>query len=527
MKLKQHFLIIIFFVLFLGLSRTEALAKEQLAYSQFTEKYWQIWVMDEEGKRKKQITFSPQDKREPTWMDANTILFRTTNGKLFYVDIKKSQEIQILKKFHKIYQPYYVEAGKQIFFHRPDPRLRNATQLWSCDVDGNNMRQLTKEGEFKLYPTLNPKADTMLFVMGDKGGNNHHLWTSDRDGQNAKVLTKGKGFDAYPVFTADGQNIIYSSSRYSGNYDIYKMNIKSKKFVSLTDNPSSDVHPTISSDGQKIIFISNRSGTQQIWRMDQNGLHLKQLTNGPSEALEPSFYMKPLKEEQKNLNTDPSVFNEDNPVVEKSKPFKKVIASAINFDSATGQYLYTLPEDALVRLRVGLENHGPLLRTLVDWKERKAGQNVEKWNMRDEKGVVKFAMRKDLIFTLSAVALKNDYSINTFKKMKGYGQEPRFQIELPTSKTKTKEGAYNINGIAPIQIILNEKDKTWLTDARYGIVLFIDNIFIAEEKEGQTPFTYMLNTNHLKNGRHILTANIWSYEGEFSTQSIYIDVHNE
>ncbi len=45
----------------------------------------------------------------------------------------------------------------------------------------------------------------------------------------------------------------------------------------------------------------------------------------------------------------------------------------------------TLSDEAHVRVRIGIEG-GPLLRTLVDWDYRPAGESVEEWDGRDESG---------------------------------------------------------------------------------------------------------------------------------------------
>jgi flagellar hook assembly protein FlgD len=47
----------------------------------------------------------------------------------------------------------------------------------------------------------------------------------------------------------------------------------------------------------------------------------------------------------------------------------------------------TITADAMVRIRIGLAN-GPLLRTLVDWEPRAAGQHTDVWDGRDESGNV-------------------------------------------------------------------------------------------------------------------------------------------
>ncbi|HKC65267.1 MAG TPA: DPP IV N-terminal domain-containing protein, partial [Pyrinomonadaceae bacterium] len=41
--------------------------------------------------------------------------------------------------------------------------------------------------------------------------------------------------------------------------------------------------PSVTRDGRYVVFVSIRPGTQHIWRIDADGSHPKQLTNGPGE----------------------------------------------------------------------------------------------------------------------------------------------------------------------------------------------------------------------------------------------------
>jgi len=47
----------------------------------------------------------------------------------------------------------------------------------------------------------------------------------------------------------------------------------------LTTTPGYDAEATISEDGKKIVFTSMRNGDLDIYSMDTNGKHVKQLTH--------------------------------------------------------------------------------------------------------------------------------------------------------------------------------------------------------------------------------------------------------
>src|SRR5580658_4523858 len=52
----------------------------------------------------------------------------------------------------------------------------------------------------------------------------------------------------------------------------------------LTQDGSVNERPRWSPDSRQIYFVSNRGGTQQIWLMDADGSHPRQITHIPTEA---------------------------------------------------------------------------------------------------------------------------------------------------------------------------------------------------------------------------------------------------
>ena len=62
------------------------------------------------------------------------------------------------------------------------------------------------------------------------------------------------------VYASDVPYIAFSSKR-SGNYDIYMMDINGKNLEQLTDDP------TFSPDGQRMAYVSNRDGNLEIYSL--------------------------------------------------------------------------------------------------------------------------------------------------------------------------------------------------------------------------------------------------------------------
>lgn len=65
-----------------------------------------------------------------------------------------------------------------------------------------------------------------------------------------------------------------------------------------------------------------------------------------------------------------------------------LVAKNVRWDAASKKIHYFLNHSGRVSVRVGLQNNGPLLRTVVDWVPRTAGVHEEAWDGKDASGVL-------------------------------------------------------------------------------------------------------------------------------------------
>lgn len=78
-------------------------------------------------------------------------------------------------------------------------------------------------------------------------------------------------------WSPDGKQLIFTGER-NKQYDIWAVDIATKKETALTDTPTLDDGPEYSPDGKSIYFNSVRTGTMKIWRMKPDGTHQEQIT---------------------------------------------------------------------------------------------------------------------------------------------------------------------------------------------------------------------------------------------------------
>ena len=82
----------------------------------------------------------------------------------------------------------------------------------------------------------------------------------------------------------DGSRLLYTVTNYDvaenrGVTQIFVQEMATKSVRALTDAASNNADPKWSADGRTIYFLSDRSGSQQLWRMDAAGGDARQLTH--------------------------------------------------------------------------------------------------------------------------------------------------------------------------------------------------------------------------------------------------------
>src|SRR5436305_10206918 len=82
--------------------------------------------------------------------------------------------------------------------------------------------------------------------------------------------------DSYPMFSPDGKKIAFESNR-SGNFEIYTMDIDGAHIKQLTNDTAFDGTPAWSPDGKQIVFASERDSDPEIYIMNVDGSNQKRL----------------------------------------------------------------------------------------------------------------------------------------------------------------------------------------------------------------------------------------------------------
>ncbi|MCA1742035.1 MAG: hypothetical protein LC630_06160 [Bacteroidales bacterium] len=188
------------------------------------------------------------------------------------MDVETGQRKVIYQAPNSIQAPNWTPDGKYLIYN-------SEGRLYRFDL-ATGKPELINSG----FATSN-NNDHVLSFDGKMLGISHHVAEEDNKsiiftmpvGGGIPVRITAKGPSYLHGWSPDGKFLTYTAER-GGNYDIYKIAVKKKKEIRLTEAPGLDDGSEYSPDGNYIYFNSARTGTMQLWRMKPDGSEQEQLT---------------------------------------------------------------------------------------------------------------------------------------------------------------------------------------------------------------------------------------------------------
>jgi len=155
----------------------------------------------------------------------------------------------------------------------------NNWEIYIARGDGSERTRLTHAPDQDEAPSL--AEGCQLIAFSSKRNGNSDIYTMYSDGSHLERITTDPARDVLPALSPDGQKIAFQSYRDGDEPEVYVIDLPSGELQRLTYYGGYDGQPAWSPDGSKIAFISDRSGAKNVWVMDADGSHLRQITALP------------------------------------------------------------------------------------------------------------------------------------------------------------------------------------------------------------------------------------------------------
>lgn len=190
------------------------------------------------------------------------------------IDIKTGLRKILLHDNGSIQAPNWTPDGQHLIFNSAGGLLykyhfrnKSVEKLnTGFAVNNNNDHVLSFEGKMLALSNHQGKNSiSTIYIMPVTGSDKPVQITSD----TAHSYLHG--------WSPDGRKLVFTGQR-NNQFDIWQVDIKSKKETQLTNQPTLDDGPEYSPDGKWIYFNSVRTGTMKIWRMKPDGSNQEQVT---------------------------------------------------------------------------------------------------------------------------------------------------------------------------------------------------------------------------------------------------------
>lgn len=200
-----------------------------------------IFVADLNGNIKKQLTDEPGYDAEPTISpDGKKIVFtsmRSGDLELYTMNLDGSDVRQVTHDLGYDGGAFFSPDSKKLVFRASRPKTPEEIktykdflaqglvqptnmEIFVCNVDGSDLRQITNLGGANWAPYFHPSGEKIIFASNHhstgKGRPRFNLFMINLDGSGLEQITFDTVFDAFPMFSHDGKKLVFSSNRNNG-----------------------------------------------------------------------------------------------------------------------------------------------------------------------------------------------------------------------------------------------------------------------------------------------------------------------
>jgi TolB protein len=162
-------------------------------------------------------------------------------------------------------------------------------ELYICDSDGENLKQITRDRSINLYPSWSPDGNKIVFTSYRR--RYPDLYTIDLSRGELSVLASYNGLNTSGAYSPNGREIALTLSA-SGNPELYILRppVKGGRLFRLTQtDPAAETGASWSPDGNKIVFVSDTSGSPQLYILNRAGGERTRVPVSGNENVSPAW----------------------------------------------------------------------------------------------------------------------------------------------------------------------------------------------------------------------------------------------
>ena len=249
-----------------------------------------VFVIDADGRHETQLTHTPDHEGDVQWSpNGKQVVFaRFDDGtsRIFAIGSDGKNEHAIGSVPGR--GPTLSPDGKQLVYMAGGSWT--FTKLMVAAADGSNARQINDGKSIAWNNHWSPDGRSIVFTGRTEPKGKLGVFVVNADGSGLRQVTRfalEEGNAPWPVWSPDGRRLVIQVNQLEQKAaHIWLVDVATGEATKLAahDQPFLDETPSWFPDGKRIAFQSNRSGRMEVWVMNADGSHLRQLTGTDEPA---------------------------------------------------------------------------------------------------------------------------------------------------------------------------------------------------------------------------------------------------
>jgi TolB protein len=214
----------------------------------YTDKNDNAWISNSDGTGPMKITSGKQVNQMSLSPDGTKIVYTSFEGNnentdIFIMDVDGSNIKNLTKNSYYDGSPDWSPDGTKILYVSTEFSNPYIPKICVMNPDGSNRYQIAKGTGIELEPQWSPDGSKITYQSGDIQAGVYAIWVMKANGTDKLKLTSTNVNSEVPVWSPQSDTIVFCSTKADGNYEIYAVGSDGGDLVQLTDNTARDIAP--------------------------------------------------------------------------------------------------------------------------------------------------------------------------------------------------------------------------------------------------------------------------------------------